>query len=221
MFNNPFKKKEAEMTDSDAVKDETQTGEQGENQTPERQNNTPFTQSGEEDPMPEGFPEMDEGMMGQVQEMMEKLQKAERAEELERENADLKHRLGRLAADFESYRTRTAAEAAEAEAKGQSKAAQALMPVYDDIDRALQMGKEDPAKLIPGMEAVLNKVQMVFAGLGLEATGRVGDDFDPQWHEAIQVVEGEEGKIVQVYQLGFRMGDKLVRPARVVVSQPG
>lgn len=169
--------------------------------------------------MPEGFPEMDEGMFAQVQEMMGKLEKAD---ELEKENADLKNKLGRLAADFEGYRNRTTAESAEAEGKGISKAAEALMPVYDDLGRALAMGNDDPAKLIPGIQAVQNKVLSIFGTLGLEATGREGEDFDPQWHEAIQVVPGDEDeKIVQTYQLGFKLGDKLVRPARVVVSRKG
>ncbi|SEI87713.1 molecular chaperone GrpE [Deinococcus reticulitermitis] len=168
---------------------------------------------------PEGFPDMDETMLGQVQEMMGKLQKAD---ELEKENADLKFRLGRLAADFEGYRHRTGQEATEAEGRGVSRAAEALMPVYDDVERALSMGTDDPAKLIPGMQAVQNKVLSVFAGLGLEATGREGETFDPQWHEAIQVVPGDEDdRIVTVYQLGFRLGDRLVRPARVVVSRRG
>ena len=142
--------------------------------------------------------------------------------ELEKENADLKFRLGRLAADFEGYRTRTGQETSEAEGKGVSRAAEALMPVYDDVERALSMGVGDPTKLIPGMQAIQSKVLSVFAGLGLEATGREGENFDPQWHEAIQVVPGDEDdKIVQVYQLGFRMGERLVRPARVVVSRKG
>lgn len=162
---------------------------------------------------------LDEGMLGQVQEMMDKLQ---RADDLEKENAELKLKLGRLASDFEGYRHRTTQDQAEAEGKGVSRAAEALLPVYDDVERALSLGVDDPAKLIPGMQAVLNKVQHVFAGLGLEATGREGEVFDPQWHEALQVVPGEQDDvIVQVYQLGFRMGDRLVRPARVVVSRKG
>ena len=169
--------------------------------------------------MPEGFPEMDENMFGQVQEMMAKL---ERVDELEKENADLRGKLGRLAADFEGYRNRTAQESAEAQSKGVSKAAEALMPVYDDMERAVSVGVDDPAKLIPGMQAVQNKILTIFGTLGLEVTGREGETFDPQWHEAIQVVEGDEDdQIVQTYQLGFKMGDKLVRPARVVVSRKG
>lgn len=166
-----------------------------------------------------GFPGMDEGMMAQVQEMMGRL---ERVEVLEKENADLKFKLGRLAADFDGYRTRTTQDLDSAEDKGVSKAAEQLMPVYDDLERALTMGSEDPAKLIPGVQAVQTKVLTIFSKLGLELTGREGEHFDPQWHEALQVVPGDEDdKIVQVFQAGFRMGDRLVRPARVVVSRKG
>ena len=178
---------------------------------------TAETDNLEEDLDTAGFPGMDEGMFAQVQEMMGKL---ERADELEKENAELKTRLGRLAADFESYRRRTQEDVDAAQGQGVAKAAEALMPVYDDLDRALSMGTEDPAKLIPGMQAVQSKVLLVFGGLGLEATGREGEVFDPRWHEAIQVVPADEDDvIVQVYQIGFRMGDRLVRPARVVVGK--
>lgn len=178
---------------------------------------TAETDNLEEDLDAAGFPGMDEGMFAQVQEMMGKL---ERADELEKENAELKNRLGRLAADFESYRRRTQEDVDAAQGQGVAKAAEALMPVYDDLDRALSMGTGDPAKLIPGMQAVQNKVLLVFGGLGLEATGREGEVFDPRWHEAIQVVPADEDDvIVQVYQLGFRMGDRSVRPARVVVGK--
>ncbi len=162
---------------------------------------------------------LDPNMFAGVQEMMSKLQKAD---ELERENNDLKGRLARLAADFESFRRRTASDAADAQAKGTADAAEALMPVYDDVSRALEMGSADPAKLIPGMQNVQNKVLSVFERLGLSATGKEGDTFDPQWHEALQVVPGEQDDtVVQVFQTGFRMGDRLVRPARVVVSKKG
>ncbi|WP_019588767.1 nucleotide exchange factor GrpE [Deinococcus apachensis] len=175
------------------------------------------TDNMDEDAELEGFPGMDENMFGQVQEMMARL---ERAEELERENTDLKGKLGRLAADFESYRRRTQEDVQAAQQQGVAKAAEQLMPVYDDLDRAVSMGSNDPAKLIPGVQAVQATVLRVFSGLGLEATGREGEHFDPQWHEALQVVPGDEDDvIVQVYQPGFRMGDRLVRPARVVVSR--
>ena len=160
---------------------------------------------------------LDPSMFAGVQEMMDKLQ---RSDELERENTDLKGRLARLAADFESFRRRTADDASDARNKGTADAAEALMPVYDDLSRALEMGSADPAKLIPGMQNVVSKVLSVFEKLGLSATGKEGDTFDPQWHEALQVVPGDEDvTVVQVFQTGFRMGDRLVRPARVVVSK--
>ncbi|WP_261664698.1 nucleotide exchange factor GrpE [Deinococcus sp. Marseille-Q6407] len=233
-FLNPFgKKKEPEMSDDtknpqgqqdpaemQGEPSNIQFGGPDQSGAPARSSDLPddFPEDFE---MPEGFPDMDENMMAQVQEMMGQLQRGQRAEELEQENADLKNRLGRLAADFEGYRSRTAQEAAEAQNKGVSKAAEALMPVYDDISRALSMGAEDPSKLVPGMQAVLNKVLSVFAGLGLEPTGQEGEHFDPTYHEAIQVVAGEDGKIIQTYELGFRMGERCVRPARVVVGQQG
>lgn len=160
---------------------------------------------------------LDPAMFAGVQEMMEKLG---RADELEGENAELRNRLGRLAADFEAYRKRTAEDANEARAKGTADAAEALMPVYDDLARAIEMGSADPGKLIPGMKNVQAKVLSVFERLGLSATGQEGEVFDPQWHEALQVVPGEQDDaVVQVFQTGFRMGDRLVRPARVVVSK--
>ncbi|MGX9688048.1 nucleotide exchange factor GrpE [Deinococcus wulumuqiensis] len=217
MFTNPFGRKK-DMSD-----DQKKTAHDTENEAAE---NIKFDAETVDEAvtdtdfeMPEGFPDMDENMFGQVQEMMAKL---ERVDELEKENADLRGKLGRLAADFEGYRNRTAQESAEAQSKGVSKAAEALMPVYDDMERAVSLGVDDPAKLIPGMQAVQNKILTIFGTLGLEVTGREGETFDPQWHEAIQVVEGDEDdQIVQTYQLGFKMGDKLVRPARVVVSRKG
>ena len=170
----------------------------------------------------EGMPdmsEMDGDMFAQVQEMMAKMEKAD---ELEKENADLKGRLGRLAADFESYRRRTQDDVSGAEGQGKAKAAESMMPIYDALERAVTMGSEDPAKLIPGLQAVQASLLKVFSGLGLEVTGKAGEHFDPQWHEALQVVPGDEDNtIAQVYEVGFKMGERLVRPARVVVSKKG
>ncbi|MFC5850091.1 nucleotide exchange factor GrpE [Deinococcus petrolearius] len=180
---------------------------------------SPETDNMAEDAEEAGFPGMDENMFAQVQEMMGKL---ERVDELEKENADLRGRLGRLAADFESYRTRMGQDVAAAQGQGVAKAAEQLMPVYDDLERAVTMGSGDPAKLIPGVQAVQTRVLNTFSALGLEATGKEGEAFDPQWHEALQVVDGDaDDVIVQVYQVGFRMGERLVRPARVVVSRKG
>ncbi|PYE56199.1 nucleotide exchange factor GrpE [Deinococcus yavapaiensis] len=159
----------------------------------------------------------DPAMFAQVQEMMEKLQ---RAEELERELGDLKGRYARLLADFENYRRRTNQDVLDAQGVGVAKAAEEMMPIYDDLTRALEFGKNDPSKIVSGLESVSALILRTFEKLGLSPTGKEGEAFDPAFHEALSVVPGEQdGVILQVYQVGFRMGDRLVRPARVVVSQ--
>jgi molecular chaperone GrpE len=160
---------------------------------------------------------MDDGMMAQVQEMMAKMQKAD---DLERELAELKMRYNRLLGDFDGYRTRTALEAKEAEARGISKAAETLFPVIDDMARAVEYGKQNPQGIVDGLGALQSKLVKLFETLGLEQTGKTGEPFDPAFHEALQVVSGpEDDRIVEVFQTGFRMGERLIRPARVVVSK--
>lgn len=159
----------------------------------------------------------DPAMFAQVQEMMEKLQ---RAEELERELSDLKGKYARMVADFENYRRRTNQDVIDAQGVGVAKAAEEMMPIYDDLTRALEFGKDDPTKILSGLESVSGAILRTFDKLGLTPTGSVGEAFDPAFHEALTVLPGErDGVILQVYQVGFRMGDRLVRPARVVVSQ--
>lgn len=162
-------------------------------------------------------PAFDPAMFAQVEEMMGKLGRVDAAEA---ELSELKGKYARLLADFENYRRRTTQDVLDAESAGISKAAEQLMPVYDDLGRAAEMGSGDPTKILPGVQAVQATVLRVFEKLGLQPTGDVGEAFDPAWHEALQVVPGaQDDVIVQVYQVGFRMGDKLVRPARVVVSR--
>lgn len=161
----------------------------------------------------------DPAMFAQVEEMMRRMEKAD---EVERDLNDLRGRYARLMADFENYRRRTHQDVIDAQDRGVAKAAEELMPVYDDLARALEMGRSDPAKLIGGLESVTGTILRTFEKLGLTTTGREGEPFDPAFHEALTVVPGErDGVIAQVYQVGFRMGDRLVRPARVVVEKSG
>lgn len=159
----------------------------------------------------------DPAMFAQVEEMMTKLQ---RADEAERELNDLKGRYARLLADFENYRRRTNQDVIDAKGAGVAQAAEEMMPILDDLSRALDMGRGDPAKILSGLESVTGSILRTFEKLGLTPTGKEGEAFDPAFHEALTVVPGErDGEIVQVFQIGFRMGDKLVRPARVVVTK--
>lgn len=161
----------------------------------------------------------DPAMFAQVEEMMNKLQ---RAEELERELNDVKGKLARLMADFENYRRRTNQDVLDAQSAGVAKAAEALLPVLDDLTRALDAAQRDPQSIVGGVTSVRDGMLRTFERLGLTQTGQEGEVFDPALHEVLSVVPGDrDGVILQVYQPGFRLGDKLVRPARVVVMKDG
>lgn len=160
---------------------------------------------------------LDPEMMAGVQKMMEQLQ---RADELEKEISDLKGKYARLLADFENYRRRTNQDVLDAQGAGVAKAAEVLFPIHDDLDRALQAAQQNPDSVIGGLQGVLNNLLRSFEKLGLEQTGKEGEHFDPNFHEALTVVPGEQDDvIVQVYQTGFKIGSRLIRPARVVVSK--
>jgi molecular chaperone GrpE len=129
----------------------------------------------------------------------------------------------RTRADFENYRKRAAREAAGAKERGIAKLALELLPAVDDLDRALQAtdGHEESDTLASGVKLVHAGVIAALARVGIEPYSPVGERFDPQHHEAVaqQPVEGAEpGTIVEVYQRGYRIGDSILRPARVVVA---
>jgi molecular chaperone GrpE len=129
----------------------------------------------------------------------------------------------RTKADFENYRKRASREAAAAQERGVAKLALELLPAVDDLDRALQAtdGHEESDTLASGVKLVHAGVLAALARLGIEPYSPVGEPFDPQHHEAVaqQPVEGAEpGTIVEVYQRGYRLGDSVLRPARVVVA---
>ena len=139
----------------------------------------------------------------------------------------------RTKADFENYRKRAAREAAAAQERGIVKLARELLPAVDNLDRALaaaqtavpaqdaQPADDGSATLVSGIKLVHADVIAALARVGIEPFSPQGEPFDPQYHEAIaqQPIEGAEpGTVVEVYQRGFRLGDSVLRPARVVVA---
>jgi len=129
----------------------------------------------------------------------------------------------RTKADFENYRRRAAREAAAAQERGIVKLARQLLPAVDNLDRALAAtdGSDDSEMLVSGIKLVHKDVIAALAQVGIEPYSPHGERFDPQHHEAVaqQPVDGaERGTIVEVYQLGYRLGDSVLRPARVVVA---
>ncbi len=131
----------------------------------------------------------------------------------------------RTRADFENYRRRAAREAAAAQERGVAKLARELLPAVDNLDRALEAAVADASgngdTLVSGIKLVHADVIAALARVGIERYSPNGEPFDPQCHEAVAQlpVEGAQpGTIVEVYQRGYRIGDAVLRPARVVVA---
>jgi molecular chaperone GrpE len=135
----------------------------------------------------------------------------------------------RTKADFENYRKRATREAAAAQERGAAKLALALLPAIDNLDRALAHADDVVAgessngaeSLVAGLKHVHADLIAALGNVGIERYSPEGEPFDPQYHEAVaqQPVEGAQpGVVVEVFQRGYRMGESVVRPARVVVA---
>ena len=138
----------------------------------------------------------------------------------------LKDRFMRALADAENARKRSEKDRREAENYGGSKLARDLLPVFDNMKRALEAATEEQktvsAALIEGVELTMREMQNVFAKHGIEIIApQVGDRFDPQLHQAMfeaPVPGTKSGDIIQVAAEGFLLHDRLLRPAQVGVS---
>ena len=126
----------------------------------------------------------------------------------------------RLAADYDNFRKRTTKEKELLYSAGKADAIEKLLPVYDNLERALNQPTEDEAYK-KGVEMTMNQLVSIFTGLGVEIFGNVGDTFDPNIHNAVMHLEDDEtpeNTITQVFQKGFKLGDKIVRFAMVQVA---
>ena len=126
----------------------------------------------------------------------------------------------RLAAEFDNFRKRTVKEKEQSYGNGRADAVEKLLPVYDNLERALNQPTEDAAYK-KGVELTMNELVKIFTGLGVEIFGTVGDAFDPNIHNAVMHLEDEslgENTIAQVFQKGFKIGEKIVRFAMVQVA---
>jgi molecular chaperone GrpE len=147
-------------------------------------------------------------------------QLAERIAELERERDSYLADLQRVAADFDNYRKRVARDQASLVARAHERLVEELLPVLDDLERALQAAEEhEEAKLEDGVRLVYRNLKDALTREGLEEIA-VDGRFDPHLHEALltQPSDAEEGSVLDVVQKGYRLGDRVLRPARVVVA---
>jgi molecular chaperone GrpE len=145
----------------------------------------------------------------------------ERLAEVEKERDEHLDDLKRVAAEFENYRKRVSRDQASQAARAHERLVKELLPVLDDLERALEAASEhEEGKVEEGVRLVQRELQEALAKEGLvevETNGR----FDPHVHEALlsQPSEQDEGAILEVLQKGYRLGDRVLRPARVVISQ--
>ena len=126
----------------------------------------------------------------------------------------------RLAAEYDNFRKRTVKEKEQTYNNGKGDAVEKLLPVYDNLERALNQPTEDAAYK-KGVELTMNELVKILTGLGVEIFGQVGEAFDPNLHNAVMHTEDEnleENVIAQVFQKGFKIGDKIVRFAMVQVA---
>ncbi len=126
----------------------------------------------------------------------------------------------RLAADYDNYRKRTQKEKEASYGNGRVDTLAKLLPVYDNLERALNQPTQDEAYK-KGVELTMAELQKIFEGLGVESFGQVGDPFDPEQHNAVMHNEDEtlgENTLSMVFQKGFRLGDKIIRFAMVQVA---
>ena len=126
----------------------------------------------------------------------------------------------RLAADYDNFRKRTVKEKEASYGNGKADAVEKLLPVYDNLERALNQETTDAA-FKKGVEMTMNELVKILAGMGVEIFGERGDTFDPNLHNAVMHIENEEleeNSISAVFQKGFKIGDKVVRFAMVQVA---
>ena len=131
-------------------------------------------------------------------------------QQLQRETDETRQRLNRAADE------RAAAEKANF--------ITALLPVMDDLNRAIDAVSENTSRdaLLEGVRSIATSFQSALTSAGVEAVAAVGEEFDPELHEAVDTEETDgdmDGKVIQEYSRGFRMGDRLLRPARVKVGR--
>ena len=126
----------------------------------------------------------------------------------------------RLAAEYDNFRKRTIKEKEASYSNGKADAVAKMLPVYDNLERALNQPTEDAAYK-KGVEMTMNELVKIFTNLGVEIFGNPGDEFDPNLHNAVMHIDDEsmeENTIAMVFQKGFKIGDTVVRFALVQVA---
>lgn len=192
----------------------------------ETANNTEEQEVPVDQPVEDSNKSMDEINSEIEQELEQAMEQEElsREEQLEAEVADLKNKLLRTAADLENYRKRSTRDKADAIRYGNQRLLEDLLPVIDNFGMGMQASEQDSGSMIyMGMSMVQKQLDDFLSNQGVQAVDlQPGTVFDPKVHDAMAQEESdtfEEGQIIRVMRKGYKMGDRLVRPANVVVAQ--
>jgi len=146
-------------------------------------------------------------------------------EQVRQEIAELKDKYLRSVAEFDNYRKRTLKERAELILNGGEKVLTAILPVVDDMERALDNGAktDDPQVLREGMELIYHKLMKVLEAQGVSTIETADADFNTDVHEAVAMVPGmgddKKGKVIDCLQKGYKLNEKVIRHAKVAVGQ--
>ena len=146
-------------------------------------------------------------------------------EEAQQQIEELKDKYLRSVAEFDNYRKRTLKEKAELILNGSEKAIAAVLPILDDMERAIANGEktEDLNVLREGMSLIYTKFQKVLESIGVKEIETADADFNTDLHEAIAMVPGmgddKKGKVLDCVQKGYKLNDKVIRHAKVAVGQ--
>lgn len=155
----------------------------------------------------------------------EKEEETDPLEKAQNEIAQLKDKYLRSVAEFDNYRKRTLKEKAELILNGSEKAIQAILPIIDDMERALANSEktDDIEVLKEGMKLIYQKTNKVMESLGVKKIDTTDADFDTNFHEAVAMVPGmgddKKGKVLDCVQTGYTLNDKVIRHAKVAVGQ--
>ena len=161
-------------------------------------------------------------MAEEVENQAEDVEQVDETEALRAENEELIDTLQRLQAEFDNYRKRAMRDQQSLVARAHERLVKELLPVLDDLERALEAADQhEEAKLEEGVKLVHRQLEQLLERDGLAPVETDGK-FDPHVHEALltQPSVSEEGSVIEVLQKGYRLGDRVLRPARVVVAGP-
>ena len=170
---------------------------------------------------PEAEPQAETAQTQQAEEAKEQTSQATELEKLQKEYEEHKQQHLRVLAEYDNFRKRSQNEKNAIYNNAVSDTVQAILPIADNIERALSQENASAEDMRKGVEMIESQIQSCFEKLGLTEMGKVGEPFDPNLHNAVAHIEDEnlgENVIAAVYQKGYQLGDRVVRHAMVQVA---